>query len=80
MGGDRKVEGARPFDPAGRAEHAFGAQARRLRARAEQGPSGLFRPPGRTSGERRNQIQIPGHLTAFISSRDSNVRIRDHFH
>ena len=62
VGGDRQAQDRGPVDPAGRAERRARAQARRLRARHEQGPSGLFRPPGRVMGERPRQIELPRHL------------------
>ncbi len=45
-------------------QNASLAQARRLRPRHEQGPSGLFVAPGGTVGQRRDQAQLSGYLTA----------------
>ena len=67
-GSNRKAENAGDVHSARRTERPLGPQARRLRARDEQGQNSLFRPPGRTAGKRANQVQLSGHLTSLASS------------
>ena len=52
------------------AERASRPQARGLRPCYEQGPSGLFRPPGRAGGERRDQIPLLRHLGSYLLSEE----------
>ena len=44
------------------------AQARRLRARDEQGPGGLFGQPGRAAGQRRDQVELSGNMNRRIEA------------
>ena len=73
-----RAEGRGPVHSAGRAERRPGAQARRLRARDEQGPGGLFGPSGRAPGQRRDQVQLSGHLIAPIKYSYAKLIACDH--